>query len=513
MNNTSQQLLIKLNVDNIINTCITKFGRNKIKDMLKYNLYDNLLLERRQEILIDIIKNEELQNEINDILKSIRELEDIIELWFGDKDLTIEYKFNNKYLNQSIILNIYHKIKSYYPIILIVIYILIYVIFRISGKVNGIKDFFVCIYENYKSYLNNLLNNTINNESISNKIAQIIIIIYLFYQMLFLLNISNEFIINRKHNKKINEYYDKMNQFIEKAENIYDIDIFMKNEKKNIGNIFDKIDDIFIKRQNIGQIISIYKNIPNYKMDMMIIINYIGTLDAFITISKMIGQGYTLPIFIINEKPILYIEKINPQTKINNDLNMEDKQMMIITGPNKSGKSTYINSVLMCILLSQTLGISPCQKIILTPFHKIILSENSENDYYDLIELTKNKNDNIFIGIDNLFNGINTIETSAITYAFIDYINQCKNVISLMTTNNYNINKNSLVKYGKMDVEYDDVLSKYVYSYKILDGIFDKNINIELLAEKRYDNEIIKNVIDKIKKYNIKNKIENNTYW
>jgi DNA mismatch repair ATPase MutS len=44
------------------------------------------------------------------------------------------------------------------------------------------------------------------------------------------------------------------------------------------------------------------------------------------------------------------------------------KNNILITGPNAAGKSTFIKSVILNIILSQTIGISSAESFSLTPF-------------------------------------------------------------------------------------------------------------------------------------------------
>ena len=44
---------------------------------------------------------------------------------------------------------------------------------------------------------------------------------------------------------------------------------------------------------------------------------------------------------------------------------------MLITGSNGSGKSTYIKSIIECIILGQTIGIVPAEGFSFTPFVNI----------------------------------------------------------------------------------------------------------------------------------------------
>ena len=74
---------------------ITKYGKDKLGELIKYQIYQPEILLRRQQILIDINKNLKIKNNIMDILKEIKLNEDIIDIWFNDDNIIKNYYFKN----------------------------------------------------------------------------------------------------------------------------------------------------------------------------------------------------------------------------------------------------------------------------------------------------------------------------------------------------------------------------------------------------------------------------------
>ena len=49
---------------------------------------------------------------------------------------------------------------------------------------------------------------------------------------------------------------------------------------------------------------------------------------------------------------------IQERSALTNDITLDDPRNMIITGPNVGGKSTFIKSITLSLVFSQTLGLS-----------------------------------------------------------------------------------------------------------------------------------------------------------
>jgi DNA mismatch repair ATPase MutS len=61
---------------------------------------------------------------------------------------------------------------------------------------------------------------------------------------------------------------------------------------------------------------------------------------------------------------------LNKDSVVRNDIDI--LICIIITGPNAGGKSTFIKTLLINVLLSQTICISTSDYCLLTPFKKLV---------------------------------------------------------------------------------------------------------------------------------------------
>ena len=109
------------------------------------------------------------------------------------------------------------------------------------------------------------------------------------------------------------------------------------------------------------------------------LLSYVSEVDFFASCCKLInkcGNGrYCFTEFIESKEPFiqchnLWHPAIQDERLVTNDITLDDPRNMIITGPN-GGKSTFIKSITLSLVFSQTLGLSLGTSMKLTPFKLI----------------------------------------------------------------------------------------------------------------------------------------------
>jgi hypothetical protein len=181
---------------------------------------------------------------------------------------------------------------------------------------------------------------------------------------------------------------------------------------------------------------------------------------------------------------------------------------IIVTGPNAAGKSTFIKSVALSILLSQTLGIAPVKNMELSCFKYIstylnIPDTKGEKSLFQAemeqvaknIEIIKNLKENefSFIIMDELFNSTNFYEGVSGAYAIGNKLSSFDNNITVLTTHYNYLTK--LSDTGKYENYYFDAIinDDSVYcDYVIRKGKSNKGVALELLKMNGFDKEMSK---------------------
>ena len=203
------------------------------------------------------------------------------------------------------------------------------------------------------------------------------------------------------------------------------------------------------------------------------------------------------------------------------------KLRAVITGPNAGGKSTFIKAIIISILFSQTITLSPSKNITLTPFEllstylnipdckgKESLFEAEMNrslTYINRLKILDKKNKFSIVVMDEIFNSTNPEEGISGAYAICKKMSSFQNNISIITTHfNYltKLNKHGFENYK---IKINKINNKIIYPYKLQKGISDQFIALELLKQKGFDSEIISEsnkIYKKIRKQKKKKKVK-----
>lgn len=316
-------------------------------------------------------------------------------------------------------------------------------------------------------------------------------------------------------NLLIEKYWDNnlYSTFISKSEALKEF----SEESEYINSLKDMKFSLF---SNFGKQLHGYKFVNREIINSVMIKTYlIDFLRNTILMKNKYNFSFTN--FIENNTP--KIEGIgfrhpclNKTDVIKNDINIQNN--IIITGPNAGGKSTFIKTLLINILLSQTICISTSDSCSLTPFKKInsqinvpdtkghesLFEAEMHRCLYNLQDLEKtNDNDFTFIIMDEIFNSTNPVEGIAAAYAIVKKISEYKNCILIFTTHYIYLTK--LAKTTNRFINYKmNVIIKgenITFPYKLIKGLSKQYIALELLKQNGFDDKIINEAI------NIKNKL------
>ena len=188
-----------------------------------------------------------------------------------------------------------------------------------------------------------------------------------------------------------------------------------------------------------------YQKVVNGVKPLKELYQYIGQLDTAIsTASLKCDKTIQLcsPMFTSESKILKITKAVHPliENCVPNSICLESKSAFI-TGSNMSGKSTFLRTVLINVLLAQTLYISFSESFLGTlakPFSSITIEDDlleGSSYFFTEVALIKTMSaqisrgtNNLFV-IDEVFKGTNTVERISLAKAILKFLNNNTNIV------------------------------------------------------------------------------------
>jgi predicted ATPase len=278
---------------------------------------------------------------------------------------------------------------------------------------------------------------------------------------------------------------------------------------------------------------TIYKlwKCDNYKDDIITLLKIIYTIDIIDCITKLkYTNSWSLPTYDNTNTKLWNVNNpLLPSNQVSNPVNLSKN--IIITGVNAGGKTTYVKSITINIILAQTLGIIYAIKgnvylyDAITSFMRVsdeIGSKSyfeAETEYCNNMinvadDLSKKNKRGLFL-MDEPMHSTPPIEGIAVAFSVAEYLANIKGMTLIITTHFHNlIELEDKYKYLfinlNVNASFNENTKTYDFNYKINRGGSKQIIAIELLEKKKFNKNIINSAIEmknKLYTLNLRNAI------
>lgn len=248
----------------------------------------------------------------------------------------------------------------------------------------------------------------------------------------------------------------------------------------------------------------------------------IGIIDALASLSVVSEKEKLVrPTFNHNHlidikdgfHPVINI--VNNGSYVKNDCYMDDKtNTLLITGPNMSGKSTYMRQLTIIIIMAQMGSFVPASSANLPIFDAIYTRIGASDDLVSgestfMVEMLEAKNaicsstENSLILFDELGRGTATYDGMSLAEAILEYVTTKIKCKTLFSTHYHELtsleNKYSTIKNIHVSATEDN--GKLIFLHKIKEGAVDKSYGVHVAALANMPEEIIKNAENILKVY------------
>ena len=238
------------------------------------------------------------------------------------------------------------------------------------------------------------------------------------------------------------------------------------------------------------------------------VISEIDFLQGLATIAeenRLVKPTFSNKVDIVDGRhPV--VEKLLNSKYVENDCLMDDlTSILLITGPNMSGKSTYMRQLAIIVIMAQIGSFVPAKSAELPVFDKIFTRIGAADDLIsgqstfmvEMIEVNNalsNATKDSLILFDEIGRGTATYDGMALAQAIIEYIHEHIKCKSLFSTHYHELTEleHHLGTLKNVHVSAKQSKGKIVFFHKIKDGAVDKSYGINVAKLAHLPNNLIK---------------------
>ena len=268
--------------------------------------------------------------------------------------------------------------------------------------------------------------------------------------------------------------------------------------------------------------ISIRDKCLEYIRDIQEIAKIISEIDVLSTFSIICSKyNYVRPI-INDDNVINIIESRHPVVEafikeeyVPNDIVMdENTNILLITGPNMAGKSTYMRQLGIIVIMAQIGCFIPAKSGTLPIFDKIFTRIGASDDLVSgestfMVEMTEagnaitNATRKSLILFDELGRGTATFDGMSLAQAILEYIHNNISCKTLFSTHYHELTdlEKTLPNLKNKHVSAKEENGNITFLHKVLDGSVDKSYGINVARLANLPSEVIDRADEILKVY------------
>jgi DNA mismatch repair protein MutS len=246
--------------------------------------------------------------------------------------------------------------------------------------------------------------------------------------------------------------------------------------------------------------VEIRNEIKPYTSSLQTLCNDIALIDVYNSLSEVALQNdYVKPVISLNRN-VEIIEGRHPvvekmTTYVRNDIIMNKGEIFLITGPNMSGKSTYMRMFAVIVYLAQIGSFVPAKSAKLPLYNAIFTRIGSSDDIsggkstfmvemVESNEALRSADENSLILFDEIGRGTATYDGMALAQGIIEYIHEKIKAQTLFSTHYHELTQleESLRRLTNLHVKAKEENDKMIFLYQIEKGKSDRSYGLQVAA-------------------------------
>lgn len=259
---------------------------------------------------------------------------------------------------------------------------------------------------------------------------------------------------------------------------------------------------------------SIREQIKNEINRIQMTSKYIAVLDVLTSLAMVAeSNNYVKPIVNDGDRILIkdgrhpVIETIVDDSFISNDIEIDEKKpIMIITGPNMAGKSTYMRQVALIVLMAQVGSFVPASYAEIGIVDRIFTRVGASDDLFSgqstfMVEMNEvsvilnSATQKSLIILDEVGRGTSTYDGMSIACAILEYIHDKIKAKTMFATHYHELTKleNQLNGIKNYNISVDETNDEIIFLRKIIPGSADKSYGIQVAKLAGLPNDVIDN--------------------
>jgi DNA mismatch repair protein MutS len=323
----------------------------------------------------------------------------------------------------------------------------------------------------------------------------------------------------------------KGNSALVKDEFGYDRKQTLANSERFITPILkEKEDDLLhAKEKSLSLEYELFKEIrkftEQFTYTLQELSQKVSEVDVFLNLAIIKEKyNYTRPI-LQNDRTVEVTKGRHPVVEqftkfVENDVKMQKGEIFLITGPNMSGKSTYMRMFSMIVYMAQIGSFVPAEKALLPLYDAIYTRIGSSDDLaggkstfmVEMVEsneaLTK-ATENSLILFDEIGRGTATYDGMALAQGMIEYIHEKIKAQTLFSTHYHELTvlDQTLSRLTNLCVKAKEENEKMIFLHQVEKGTTDKSYGIQVASLAHLPKSLItrsKQILERLEKKDTK---------
>lgn len=254
--------------------------------------------------------------------------------------------------------------------------------------------------------------------------------------------------------------------------------------------------------------------------------NVVAELDIFSSLGKLAREkNFVRPSILgVNDSKHTQVEIVDGRHPVVEEISkdfipnslmiLDGKVINIITGPNMSGKSTFIRQVALLYLIAQVGSFVPAKVFKFKPVDKIYsrvgasdnLSKGESTFMVEMIEtanILNNATKDSLVILDEVGRGTSTYDGVAIAWSIVEHLSEKIKPITLFATHYHELTEMEKLKSNirNLSVDVYDDGSEIVFTHKIKEGRASKSYGIHVAKLAGVPSSVVKRAEEILKKF------------